>query len=352
MTMKCILVTGGVGFIGSNFIKSLLSDNYKIVNLDLLTYAASLKTLSELKRKKNFIFIKGNIGDKTKINFIFKQYKPDSVINFAGETHVDRSIDSPNEFINTNILGVFNFLTASLNYWKKNQTNKKKFKFIQVSTDEVYGSVDTGTSDENSNLSPNSPYAASKTAADHLISSYSKTYNFPSIIARSSNNYGPYQFPEKLIPLIILNALEGKILPIYGNGKHIRNWIYVEDNVNALKKIILNGKIGNIYNVGGKEEVTNISLVKKICKILDQIKPRKNKKKYEDLIKYVEDRPGHDKRYSLNSKKIKKKIKWKPRINIDEGLKLTIDWYLNNKSWWKSIRKFKYKGERLGRKLK
>ena len=345
--MKNILICGGSGFIGSNFIKSLINDNCKIINLDLLTYAASPKTLSELTKKNNYTFIKGDIRDKKKLKLIFKKYKPLSVINFAAETHVDRSIDSPNEFVNTNILGVFNLINHSMEYWKK--TKKKEFKFVQVSTDEVYGSVEKGSSTESSNIIPNSPYSASKSSADHLIFSFYKTYNFPVVIVRSSNNYGPYQFPEKLIPLIILNALENKNLPIYGNGKHIRNWIHVEDNVEALKKILIKGKIGNIYNVGGDKEINNIVLVKKICKILDKIKPRENKEKYESLIRFVIDRPGHDKRYSLNSNKIKKKFKWKPKIDIDTGLKLTINWYLNNKNWWEPIIKYKYKGERLGK---
>jgi len=347
--MKCYLVCGGAGFIGSHFIRSLLNDNYKIVNLDLLTYAASLQTLSEFKKNKNYTFIKCNIGDKKKIRKIFLKSKPDAVINFAAETHVDRSIDNPSEFINTNILGVFNLINNSLNYWN-NIKKKKDFKFLQISTDEVYGSVNKGLSNESSHLSPNSPYSSSKTSADHLTLSYFKTFNFPCIILRPSNNYGPFQFPEKLIPLIILNAIEEKKLPIYGTGKNIRNWLYVDDDVDAIKKVLFKGKIGNIYNVGGEEEITNIKLVKCICKKLDKINPRKNKKKYESLIKYVDDRPGHDLRYSLDSRKIKKEINWKPKINLCSGLELTINWYLENEIWWKSIRKFKYKGERLGNK--
>tara|TARA_Y100000590_G_scaffold466776_1_gene643306 strand:- start:4563 stop:5600 length:1038 start_codon:yes stop_codon:yes gene_type:complete len=345
--MKNILICGGSGFIGSNFIRSLIN-NYRIINLDLLTYAASSSTLNDLNNKRNYNFIKGNISNIKILKSIFKKYKPEYVINFAAETHVDRSIDSPSEFVNTNILGVFNLINYCMNYYK--ETKNKDFKFVQVSTDEVYGSVIKGSSIENSNLSPNSPYAATKTSADHLIISYYKTFNFPAIIARSSNNYGPYQFPEKLIPLIILNAIENKKLPLYGNGKHIRNWLFVEDNVNALKKVLFKGKKGNIYNIGGKEEISNLILIKKICRILDKILPRENKKKYESLIEFVSDRPGHDKRYSLNSNKIKKELKWKPRIDLNLGLELTINWYLKNKKWWLPIRKFKYKGERLGKK--
>tara|TARA_B100000029_G_scaffold453450_1_gene479231 strand:+ start:2487 stop:3536 length:1050 start_codon:yes stop_codon:yes gene_type:complete len=349
--MKNIFVTGGGGFIGSNFIREILHKDCRIINLDLITYAASRKTLKELQKNKNYIFIKGDIGDLRKTKLIFSKYKPDCLINFAAETHVDRSIDNPSEFVNTNILGVFNLLKSTLDYLKKSN-KKNKFKFIQVSTDEVYGSVKKGSSKEDSLLIPNSPYAASKTSADHLIFSFFKTYNFPSIITRSSNNYGPYQFPEKLIPLIILNALQEKKLPIYGNGEQVRNWLYVKDNAKALYQIYLKGRVGNTYNIGGNEELTNIKLVLKICKILDAIFPRKKNKEYRNLIKHVEDRPGHDKRYSLDSSKINKEIGWKPAVDIESGLFKTINWYLNNKTWWQEIIKFKYKGQRLGKKQK
>tara|TARA_B100000315_G_C14485975_1_gene545227 strand:+ start:106 stop:1152 length:1047 start_codon:yes stop_codon:yes gene_type:complete len=348
--MNCLFITGGGGFIGSNFVRELLNKGFKIINLDLITYATSLQTLSELKKNKNYKFIKGNIGDIKKTKSIFLKYKPDSIINFAAETHVDRSIDNPSQFVDTNILGVFNLLKSTLDFWKKNSKIKKKFKFIQVSTDEVYGSLEKGSANEVSKLEPNSPYAASKAAADHLIFSFFKTYKLPCIITRSSNNYGPYQFPEKFVPLMILNALEGKKLPVYGDGKHVRNWLFVNDNVEALYKVFLKGKSGSTYNVGGNQEFTNINLIKYICKILDDTFPRKNKKKYENLIQFVEDRPGHDRRYSLNSTKIKKEIEWTPKIGIKQGLKMTVNWYLSNRTWWQSIRKFKYKGERLGRR--
>lgn len=348
--MSKIFVTGGAGFIGSNFVKSLLNDNHNVINYDLLTYAASKDTLKEFSNTRNFKFIKGDISDKRKINKIFKIYKPDIVVNFAAETHVDRSIDSPEDFIKTNILGVFKLLDISYKYWKSinNIKKKKKFRFLQISTDEVYGSIKKGSASENTLLSPNSPYSASKSSADHIVYSYFKTYNFPSIITRSSNNYGPYQFPEKLIPLIIIKAIKGERLPIYGDGKQIRNWLYVNDNVQAIKKILSNGKLGNIYNVGGNVELTNLKLVQNICRILDKINPRKNNKKYEELIKFVADRPGHDKRYSLNSKKVNK-LSWKANTNINIGLELTIKWYLSNKNWWLKIKKTKYKGQRLGK---
>ena len=348
MKKKFFLDCGGAGFIGSNYIRSLLKDNYKVINLDLLTYAASSKNLSDFDKNKNYKFIKGDIGDKKKVKFILEKFKPDAVINFAAETHVDRSIDNPSTFINTNILGVYNLLNNSLEYWNKIKKNKKKFKFIQISTDEVYGSINKGKSKELSLTLPSSPYSSSKASADHLIFSFFKTFNFPCLILRPSNNYGPYQFPEKLIPLIILNAIEEKKLPVYGSGKNIRNWLYVEDNVEAIKKIFFRGKIGNFYNIGGLEELSNIKIVKSICRRLDLIIPRKNKRKYESLITYVKDRPGHDLRYSLNSKKISNETGWKPRIKLNKGLDLTIKWYLENKDWWKSIRKNKYKGERLG----
>ena len=348
--MSKIFVTGGAGFIGSNFVKSLLNDNHNVINYDLLTYAASKDTLKEFSNTRNFKFIKGDISDQRKINKIFKIYKPDIVVNFAAETHVDRSIDSPEDFIKTNILGVFKLLDISYKYLKSinNIKKKKKFRFLQISTDEVYGSIKKGSASENTLLSPNSPYSASKSSADHIVYSYFKTYNFPSIITRSSNNYGPYQFPEKLIPLIIIKAIKGERLPIYGDGKQIRNWLYVNDNVQAIKKILSNGKLGNIYNVGGNVELTNLKLVQNICRILDKINPRKNYKKYEELIKFVADRPGHDKRYSLNSKKVNK-LSWKANTNINIGLELTIKWYLSNKNWWLKIKKTKYKGQRLGK---
>ena len=343
--MKTFLVCGGAGFIGSHFVRSLLNDNYKVINFDLLTYAASLDTIRDFKKNKNYTFIKGDISNKKKIQSLLNKFKPDYVINFAAETHVDRSIDSPKKFIDTNILGVFNLLECCINYLKK---IKKKFKFIQISTDEVYGSVKKGSSNERANLIPNSPYSASKTSADHLVLSYFKTFNFPCLILRPSNNYGPFQFPEKLIPLIILNALEEKNLPIYGKGQNIRNWLFIEDNVNAIKKISLKGKIGEIFNIGGRTEISNIKLVTIICEILDRMCPRKNKKKYKHLIKFVSDRPGHDFRYSLNSKKLKNEINWLQETSLSRGLEITIEWYLNNKKWWGSIRKFKYKGNRLG----
>ena len=344
--MKKIIVTGGLGFIGSNLIELLLRKNYKVLNIDKVTYSSNFYNTKEFSKSKNYKFIKSDIKNKKLKKILFK-FKPHCIFNLAAETHVDRSIDSPKKFIDTNILGVFNLLECCINYLKK---IKKKFKFIQISTDEVYGSVKKGSSNERANLIPNSPYSASKTSADHLVLSYFKTFNFPCLILRPSNNYGPFQFPEKLIPLIILNAIENKKLPLYGNGKHIRNWLFVEDNVNALKKVLFKGKKGNIYNIGGKEEISNLILIKKICRILDKILPRENKKKYESLIEFVSDRPGHDKRYSLNSNKIKKELKWKPRIDLNLGLELTINWYLKNKKWWLPIRKFKYKGERLGKK--
>lgn len=348
--MSKFFVTGGAGFIGSNFIKSLLNDDHFVINFDLLTYAASKDTVKDFIKERNFKFVKGNILDKKRINQIYKIYEPDAIINFAAETHVDRSIDDPDNFITTNILGTFQLLNTSYKYWKciKNIKKKNKFRFLQISTDEVYGSIKKGSASEKTLLSPNSPYSASKSSADHIVSSYFKTYNLPTIIARSSNNYGPYQFPEKLIPLIIIKALREEHLPIYGNGQHIRNWLYVSDNVRAIKKILNKGKVGNIYNVGGKEELNNLQLVKNICKILDKIRPRKNGKKYKTLIKFVIDRPGHDKRYSLNSKKIKNNLSWESKTNINLGLELTINWYLSNKDWWFNIQKSKYKGQRLG----
>ena len=338
--MSNILITGCAGFIGSHATDCFLEQGHRVIGVDSLTYAGSLRNLSISMNNTRFTWYKNDICNTSDILNYCNTHNIDWIINFAAETHVDNSIRNIDPFLRSNIQGVASLLSVC---------RLTGANILHVSTDEVYGSVEKGSSIESSNIIPNSPYAASKSSADHLVFSFYKTYNFPAIIVRSSNNYGPYQFPEKLIPLIILNALENKNLPIYGNGKHIRNWIHVEDNVEALKKILIKGKIGNIYNVGGDKEINNIVLVKKICKILDKIKPRENKKKYESLIRFVIDRPGHDKRYSLNSNKIKKKFKWKPKIDIDTGLKLTINWYLNNKNWWEPIRKYKYKGERLGK---
>ena len=349
---KTILVTGGAGFIGSTVIRHILDNsNFKVINIDKLTYASNLSSLKKYEKNKNYIFKKIDICNRRKIFEIFKKYLPELVMHLAAETHVDRSINAANNFIKTNILGTYNMLEVSREYYKRlNIKNKKKFRFHHISTDEVYGDLKRNSppADEDFRYSPSSPYSASKASADHLVRSWFRTYNLPVIISNCSNNYGPNQFPEKLIPLIILNALEKKKLPIYGNGQQIRDWLYVNDHAEALFKIIIKGKVGETYNIGGNNEIKNIDVVKTICKKLDTIKPFSKSKSYVNLIEYVEDRPGHDSRYAIDTKKIKKMLNWKPKESFETGIEKTINWYLEKyKSNNDNVKK-KYDRKRLG----
>ena len=341
--MKKIIVTGGSGFIGSNLVNFLIRKNFFVINLDKLTYASnSLK--NNLRNKKNYKLIKVDIIDKKKIIKIIKKFKPKAIFNLAAETHVDRSIDGPDNFIQTNINGTFNFLEA-LRYLKKIGINPK---LIHISTDEVYGDLKRGfRSDENYKYEPSSPYSASKASADHLVKSYVRTYKLKAVISNCCNNYGPFQFPEKLIPKIISNILTGKELPLYAKGKNSREWIHVEDHCEALFRLYLKGKIGESYNVGSAVNLQNIDLVKKILKIFKNMKIKIEKK---SKIKFIKDRPGHDVNYALNSKKIYKYLNWKPKIKFEDGLRETIRWYLNNKNFIKSISKRNYE-KRLGLKV-
>ena len=340
--MKKILVTGGSGFIGSNLVNYLIKKKYYVINIDKLTYSSNKYDKSKLP-KNQYKFLKFDINNKKKLKNTIQKYKPICIFNIAAETHVDRSIDSPQVFIDTNILGVFNILEVIRNYNKKN----KKIKFIHISTDEVYGDVKTKKTHEKYPYNPSSPYAASKAGADHLIKSYIRTYNLPAIISNCCNNYGPYQFPEKLIPKIISNILSNKPLPVYAKGQNSREWIYVDDHCQALYYIFKKGKIGESYNVGSNSNFKNINIVKNILKIFKK-KGFKIGKKVK--IKFVKDRPGHDFRYSLNSKKIYKKLGWKSKINLEKGLNLTIDWYLKNPKFITSISKRLYV-KRLGLKI-
>ncbi len=323
-----VLVTGGCGFIGSNYIRYIIKKRpkYKIFNIDKLTYAGNLENLKDLKNKKNYKFIRADITNARIMGQIFKKFMPDAVINFAAETHVDRSILSPSSFIKTNFLGVGILLNLSLKFSVQ--------RFIQISTDEVYGSILNGKFTEESPISPSSPYSASKAAADHLVLSYYKTYKLPVLITRSSNNYGPYQFPEKLIPLVIHNALNNKKIPVYGDGRNVRDWLYVEDNCRAIDLIFQKGRSGEIYNIGGEQELTNIDVVKMILKTL---------KRDFSLICFVKDRPGHDRRYALSINKIKKEIGWSPSVTFSQGIKKTINWYLRNKVWFQHVEKGTYR---------
>ncbi len=343
--MKKIIVTGGYGFIGRNLINYLIRKKFYVINVDKLTYSSS-RYNSKSFDKKNYNFFRLDINDRLKFSKILKKYKPVAIYNIAAETHVDRSIDDPKNFISSNILGVFNLLESVRGYIKK---TKKKIKFIHISTDEVYGDLEKSSirSNEKSSYKPSSPYAATKASADHLIKSYIRTYNFPAIISNCCNNYGPYQFPEKLIPKIITHILSNKIIPIYGRGKNSREWIYVDDHCEALFTLYLKGKLGESYNIGSNKNLENIYLAKKILSIFKMKKIRigKNVK-----IKFVKDRPGHDFKYALNSYKIYKKLNWKAKVSIDNGLSKTIDWYLDNQNFLSKIPKSKYVN-RLGLKL-
>ena len=329
-----ILVTGGAGFIGSNFILNWLStQNEGLINLDSLSYAADLNNLESIYENKEYFFIKGNIEDQNLIEKILEKYNPRAVINFAAETHVDRSIENPEIFMKTNIFGTFHLLNASLKFWKKiSLDDQKKFKFLHISTDEVFGSLslEDEKSNELSPYKPNSPYSASKAASDHLVRAWGETYKLPVITTNCTNNYGPHQFPEKLIPLLIHNCLNNKKLPIYGKGENVRDWLYVEDHCEAIKEVLVKGLIGETYNIGGNNEKTNIEIVKTVCSTLDEIKPRKNNSSYKELIEFVEDRPGHDFRYSLDISKIKKELNWQPQETFESGIRKTILWYLEN----------------------
>jgi len=353
--MKKILVTGGSGFIGSALIRYIINKtNYRVINIDKLTYAGNLESLFTIKNNSRYSFKKTDICNSIKIKKIFLEYKPDIVIHLAAETHVDRSIDNSKKFIKSNILGTYSMLEENRKYWLNLKGKKKNsFRFHHVTTDEVYGDLDKSSPPftENTSYTPSSPYSASKASSDHLVRAWYRTFKLPVLITNCSNNYGPYQFPEKLIPLIILNALEGKSLPIYGNGKQIRDWIFIDDHVKALLHVALNGKIGEAYNIGGQNELRNIEVVKIICNILNELRPSKfkNISKYEQLISYVEDRPGHDKRYAIDIFKIKKNLNWKPKETFATGIKKTVIWYLNNIKWCNKVRRGNYKDQRLGR---
>ncbi len=338
--MKTWLVTGGAGFIGSNFVRYVLkTDAVRVVNLDALTYAGNMASLSEVLRDLKHIFVKGDIADKSLVKELLKQYKPCTVINFAAESHVDRSIEGPAEFIQTNIVGAFELLEEVNTYWHGLGTaEKESFRFLQVSTDEVYGSLgSTGCFSENTPYAPNSPYAASKAAADHLVRAYNHTYGLPTLTTNCSNNFGPYQYPEKLIPLVVMKALEGQPLPVYGDGKNIRDWLYVIDHCSALHSVIELGKIGQTYNIGGNNELTNLEVVQALCDLLDEMSPRNDGGSYRQQITFVKDRLGHDLRYAIDSAKIQTELGWKPVESFTSGLRKTIQWYLDHRKWCNSV---------------
>ena len=347
--MKNVLVTGGAGFIGSNFIHYLLrtEKNIQLVNLDALTYAGNLDSLADIEEDPRYHFVQGNICDIEIVNTILREYQVDTIVHFAAESHVDRSILGPRQFIETNVMGTFTMLDAARNYWVSEKAFPlENVRFHHVSTDEVFGSLAPGEPawTEETPYAPNSPYAASKAASDHLVRSYGHTYGLPYTITNCSNNYGPYQFPEKLIPLIILNAMEGKSLPVYGDGQQIRDWLHVEDHCEAIHLVLTKGTTGETYNIGGVNQPTNLTIVETICDILDEISDTTHKP-HKNLIQFVKDRPGHDRRYDMDTHKIHAELGWQPRHTLTEGLLDTVKWYLDNLEWVNSIRKQQdYKG--------
>ncbi|MCS5622621.1 MAG: dTDP-glucose 4,6-dehydratase [Candidatus Marinimicrobia bacterium] len=348
---KKLLITGGAGFIGSAVIRNIIQNtNHSVVNIDKLTYAGNLVSLESVKNDVNYTFRQVDICDGKSLKSILNMYQPDLIMHLAAESHVDRSIDGPDEFIQTNIVGTYTLLEQSRAYWSSLKGDKKKcFRFHHVSTDEVYGSLQDKDElfTEDTPYAPSSPYSASKASSDHLVRAWYHTFNLPTLITNCSNNYGPYQFPEKLIPLIILNAIEGNNLPIYGNGMQIRDWLYVEDHARALLHVALEGKIGETYNIGGHNEISNLEVVTKICAILDELLPSKhsNINQYKDLIMHVDDRLGHDQRYAINATKIDKELGWTPNESFETGIRKTVKWYLNNKIWRKSVLDGSYHGE-------
>lgn len=347
-----ILVTGGAGFIGSAVIRNIIKNtDYKVLNVDKLTYAGNLESLKEIEESDRYEFSQTDICDSSAIEALFTSFSPDVVMHLAAESHVDRSIDGPDAFIKTNIMGTYTMLAAALKYFETlDQSKQKQFRFHHISTDEVYGSLgDEGLFTETTPYDPRSPYSASKASSDHLVSAWFHTYGLPVLITNCSNNYGPYHFPEKLIPLVALNALDEKPLPVYGKGDNIRDWLFVDDHAKALLTVVEKGIPGETYNVGGRNERTNLEVVKTICQTLDELKPRSNGKKYEELITFVKDRPGHDKRYAIDASKLENELDWKASENFDTGIKKTIQWYLDNAWWWAPIRENKYSGERLGK---
>lgn len=342
-----ILVTGGAGFIGSNFVMDWLAQSDEpVLNLDKLTYAGNLQNLASLEGDSRHVFVQGDIGDKALVSSLLQQYRPRAILNFAAESHVDRSISGPDDFIQTNIVGTFNLLEATRGWWMSlPEQEKQDFRFLHVSTDEVYGSLtpDAPAFTETHPYEPNSPYSASKAASDHLVRAYQHTYGLPTLTTNCSNNYGPYHFPEKLIPLMIVNALAGKPLPVYGDGMQIRDWLYVKDHCSAIRRVLEAGRVGETYNVGGWNEKANIDIVKLICERLDTLRPRTDGQSYAAQITYVTDRPGHDRRYAIDARKIERELGWKPQETFDTGIAKTIAWYLEHQEWVENVQTGAYR---------
>ena len=346
--MKKCLVTGGCGFIGSNYIRTVLDreEDLHVVNLDKLTYAGNIQNLNGIS-SNNLTIVKGDICDVDLVNSLFEKHQFDTVVHFAAESHVDRSIEGPAEFIQTNVVGTLNLLEQSRIFI--NKTNNDNFRFLHVSTDEVYGSLgDDGKFLETTPYDPSSPYSASKAGSDHLVRAWNRTFGLPTLITNCSNNYGSYQFPEKLVPLMIINCLQGNPLPVYGKGENVRDWLFVGDHCDAIHTVLAKGEMGETYNIGGNNEIKNIDVVTIICSFLDEISPRKNGSSYSDLITFVKDRPGHDFRYAIDAGKIQNDLGWSPNESFETGIRKTIHWYLDNQNWWKAIQDNNYRQERLG----
>jgi dTDP-glucose 4,6-dehydratase len=344
------LVTGGAGFIGGNFVLEAVAKGVRVINLDALTYAGNVDTLSSLEGNPDHVFVRGDIGDRALVERLLREHCPDAVVNFAAESHVDRSIDGPAAFVHTNVVGTLALLEAARDYWKSLEgAAKEAFRFLHVSTDEVYGSLgDTGKFTETTPYAPNSPYSASKAASDHLVRAFHHTYGLPVLTTNCSNNYGPYQFPEKLIPLIIARALAGEPLPIYGDGKNVRDWLYVGDHCAAIRAVLEGGRVGETYNVGGNAERQNIEVVNTICALLDERRPRADGKSRNSQITYVADRPGHDRRYAIDASKLRDELGWEPSHTFEQGIADTVDWYLQHQDWVRRVLDGSYRLERIG----
>jgi len=341
-----ILVTGGAGFIGSAVVRQAVRDGYEVVNLDALTYAACLDNVASVSNAPGYVFEHVDIRERGALDRVFAHHKPDVVMHLAAESHVDRSIDGPGAFIETNVNGTYNMLEAARTYWT-DQDRPEDFRFHHISTDEVYGSLGpTGMFTEDTPYDPRSPYSSSKAASDHLVRAWGETYGLPILVTNCSNNYGPFHFPEKLVPVVILNALAGKDIPIYGKGENIRDWLYVEDHADALLTVVQKGEIGRTYNIGGENEATNLDLVNMICSLLDEMKP--GAKPYAEQITFVADRPGHDMRYAIDPTRIRTELNWRPSVTVEEGLRRTVRWYLDNEPWWRALQNRDGVGTRLG----
>ncbi len=348
--MPTWLVTGGAGFIGGNFVLEAVASGVRVINLDALTYAGNLDTLVTLDGNPAHVFVKGDIGDRELVTALLDEHRPDAIVNFAAESHVDRSIDGPAAFVQTNVVGTLGLLECARDYWKGLEGDSRNgFRFLHVSTDEVYGSLgDTGKFSETTPFAPNSPYSASKAASDHLVRAFHHTYGLPVLTTNCSNNYGPYQFPEKLVPLIIAKALAGEPLPVYGDGRNVRDWLYVGDHCSAIRAVLERGRIGETYNVGGDAERENIVVVKTICALLDQRRALADGRARESLITYVKDRPGHDRRYAIDASKLQGELGWAPSMTFEQGIARTVDWYLDQQAWVNRVLDGSYRLERIG----